>query len=197
LTGFPEMMDGRVKTLHPRVHGGLLGIRGNAEHEKSAGDHGILPIDLLVVNLYPFEATVAKGASYDDCVENIDVGGPAMIRAGAKNHASVSVVVEPEDYARVLSEISENDGATTLAFRKQLAAKAFARSAAYDAAISNWFAGAIESSAPEWRAFGGKLAQALRYGENAHQSAALYVSDRGRGNGAAAARQGTLVQQYQ
>jgi len=188
LTGFPEMMDGRVKTLHPHVHGGLLGIRGNAEHEKSAGDHGILPIDLLVVNLYPFEATVAKGASYDDCVENIDVGGPAMIRAGAKNHASVSVVVEPEDYARVLSEISENDGATTLAFRKQLAAKAFARSAAYDAAISNWFAGAIESSAPEWRAFGGKLAQALRYGENAHQSAALYVTDRGR-VGVATARQ--------
>jgi phosphoribosylaminoimidazolecarboxamide formyltransferase/IMP cyclohydrolase len=188
LTGFPEMMDGRVKTLHPRVHGGLLGIRGNAEHEKSAGDHGILPIDLLVVNLYPFEATVAKGASYDDCVENIDVGGPAMIRAGAKNHASVSVVVEPEDYARVLSEISENDGATTLAFRKQLAAKAFARSAAYDAAISNWFAGAIESSAPEWCAFGGKLAQALRYGENAHQSAALYVTDRGR-VGVATARQ--------
>ena len=188
LTGFPEMMDGRVKTLHPRVHGGLLGIRGNAEHEKSANDHGILPIDLLVVNLYPFEATVAKGASYDDCVENIDVGGPAMIRAGAKNHASVSVVVEPEDYARVLSEISENDGATTLAFRKQLAAKAFARSAAYDAAISNWFADAIESSAPEWRAFGGKLAQALRYGENAHQSAALYVTDRGR-VGVATARQ--------
>jgi phosphoribosylaminoimidazolecarboxamide formyltransferase/IMP cyclohydrolase len=188
LTGFPEMMDGRVKTLHPRVHGGLLGIRGNAEHEKSASDHGILPIDLLVVNLYPFEATVAKGASYDDCVENIDVGGPAMIRAAAKNHASVSVVVEPEDYARVLSEISENDGATTLAFRKQLAAKAFARSAAYDAAISNWFADAIDSSTPEWRAFGGKLAQTLRYGENAHQSAALYVSDRER-VGVATARQ--------
>jgi phosphoribosylaminoimidazolecarboxamide formyltransferase/IMP cyclohydrolase len=180
LTGFPEMMDGRVKTLHPRVHGGLLGIRGNAEHEKSASDHGILPIDLLVVNLYPFEATVAKGASYDDCVENIDVGGPAMIRAGAKNHASVAVVVETEDYARVLSEISENDGATTLAFRKELAAKAFARSAAYDAAISNWFAGVLETPAPEWRAFGGKLAQSLRYGENAHQSAALYISDRNR-----------------
>ena len=180
LTGFPEMMDGRVKTLHPRVHGGLLGIRGNAEHEKSASDHGIQPIDLLVVNLYPFETTVAKGAPYDDCVENIDVGGPAMIRAGAKNHASVAVVVETEDYARVLSEISENDGATTLAFRKELAAKAFARSAAYDAAISNWFAGVLETPAPEWRAFGGKLAQSLRYGENAHQSAALYISDRSR-----------------
>ena len=188
LTGFPEMMDGRVKTLHPRVHGGLLGIRGNAEHEKSASDHGILPIDLLVVNLYPFEATVAKGGSYDDCVENIDVGGPAMIRAAAKNHASVAVVVETEDYARVLSEISENEGATTLAFRKELAAKAFARSAAYDAAISNWFAGVLGTSAPEWRAFGGKLAQSLRYGENAHQSAALYISDRSRG-GVATSRQ--------
>src|SRR6185312_4555230 len=188
LTGFPEMMDGRVKTLHPKVHGGLLAIRDNKDHAAAMAAHHIKPIDLLVVNLYPFEATVAKGAAYDDCVENIDVGGPAMIRAGAKNHASVSVVVEPEDYARVLSEISANDGATTLAFRKQLAAKAFARSAAYDAAISNWFAGAIESSAPEWRAFGGKLAQALRYGENAHQSAALYVSDRGRA-GVATARQ--------
>ncbi|MBN9291677.1 MAG: bifunctional phosphoribosylaminoimidazolecarboxamide formyltransferase/IMP cyclohydrolase, partial [Hyphomicrobium denitrificans] len=147
LTGFPEMMDGRVKTLHPRVHGGLLGIRGNAEHEKSARDHGILPIDLLVVNLYPFEATVAKGASYEDCVENIDVGGPAMIRAAAKNHDSVAVVVETEDYARLLTELSENDGATSLSFRKALAAKAFARSAAYDAAISNWFAGVLETPA--------------------------------------------------
>ena len=188
LTGFPEMMDGRVKTLHPRVHGGLLGIRGNAEHEKSARDHGILPIDLLVVNLYPFEATVAKGASYEDCVENIDVGGPAMIRAAAKNHDSVAVIVETEDYARLLTELSENDGATSLSFRKALAAKAFARSAAYDAAISNWFAGVLETPAPEWRAFGGKLAQSLRYGENAHQSAALYISDRGRA-GVATSRQ--------
>jgi phosphoribosylaminoimidazolecarboxamide formyltransferase/IMP cyclohydrolase len=188
LTGFPEMMDGRVKTLHPRVHGGLLGIRGNVEHEKSASDHGILPIDLLVVNLYPFEATVAKGASYEDCVENIDVGGPAMIRAAAKNHESVAVIVETEDYARLLTELSENGGAMRLAFRKQLAAKAFARSAAYDAAISNWFAGVLETPAPEWRAFGGKLAQSLRYGENAHQSAALYISDRGRA-GVATSRQ--------
>jgi phosphoribosylaminoimidazolecarboxamide formyltransferase/IMP cyclohydrolase len=188
LTGFPEMMDGRVKTLHPRVHGGLLGVRGNAEHEKSASDHGILPIDLLVVNLYPFEATVAKGASYEDCVENIDVGGPAMIRAAAKNHDSVAVIVETEDYARLLAEISENGGATSLAFRKELAAKAFARSAAYDAAISNWFANVLETPAPAWRAFGGKLAQTLRYGENAHQAAALYISDRGRA-GVATSRQ--------
>jgi phosphoribosylaminoimidazolecarboxamide formyltransferase/IMP cyclohydrolase len=188
LTGFPEMMDGRVKTLHPRVHGGLLGIRGNSEHEQSASEHGIPPIDLLVVNLYPFEATVAKGAAYDDCVENIDVGGPAMIRAAAKNHESVTVVVEPEDYARVLSAMSENGGATTLELRKQLAAKAFARSAAYDAAISNWFAGVIGTAAPEWRAIGGQRAQALRYGENSHQSAALYISDRSR-PGVATARQ--------
>jgi phosphoribosylaminoimidazolecarboxamide formyltransferase/IMP cyclohydrolase len=188
LTGFPEMMDGRVKTLHPRVHGGLLGIRGNSEHEQSASEHGIPPIDLLVVNLYPFEATVAKGAAYDDCVENIDVGGPAMIRAAAKNHESVTVVVEPEDYARVLSAMSENGGATTLELRKQLAAKAFARSAAYDAAISNWFAGVIGAAAPEWRAIGGQRAQALRYGENSHQSAALYIADRSR-PGVATARQ--------
>jgi len=188
LTGFPEMMDGRVKTLHPRVHGGLLGIRGNAEHDQSASEHDILPIDLLVVNLYPFEATVAKGAAYDDCVENIDVGGPAMIRAAAKNHESVTVVIEPEDYGRVLSAMSETGGATTLELRKQLAAKAFARSAAYDAAISNWFAGVIGTVAPEWRAIGGQRVQALRYGENSHQSAALYISDRSR-PGVANARQ--------
>ncbi len=178
LTGFPEMMDGRVKTLHPRVHGGLLAIRGNAEHDKAASEHAIPPIDLLVVNLYPFEATVLKGSGYEECVENIDVGGPAMIRAAAKNHESVTVVVEPEDYDRLLSEISANNGATTLAFRKGLASKAFARSASYDVAISNWFATELKSEAPEWRAFGGRLGQALRYGENAHQSAALYISDR-------------------
>jgi len=176
LTGFPEMMDGRVKTLHPKVHGGLLAIRGNAIHDEAAREHGILPIDLLVVNLYPFEATVAKNAAYDDCVENIDVGGPAMIRGAAKNHESVTVIVEPADYDRVLEEIAANNGATTLALRKALAAKAFARTAAYDAAISNWFAREIGTMAPDYRAFGGKLGQALRYGENAHQSAALYLS---------------------
>ncbi len=176
LTGFPEMMDGRVKTLHPKVHGGLLAIRGNAVHDEAAREHGILPIDLLVVNLYPFEATVAKNAAYDDCVENIDVGGPAMIRGAAKNHESVTVIVEPADYDRVLAEIAANNGATTLALRKALAAKAFARTAAYDAAISNWFAREIGTATPDYRAFGGKLGQALRYGENAHQSAALYLS---------------------
>ena len=188
LTGFPEMMDGRVKTLHPKVHGGLLAIRGNAVHDAAAREHGISPIDLLVVNLYPFEATVAKQASYDDCVENIDVGGPAMIRGAAKNHESVTVVVEPADYDRVLEEIAANDGATTLALRKALAAKAFARTAAYDAAISNWFAREIGTPAPDYRAFGGKLSQALRYGENAHQSAALYLSAENR-TGVATAEQ--------
>ncbi len=177
LTGFPEMMDGRVKTLHPKVHGGLLAIRGNAEHDKASRDHGIAPIDLLVVNLYPFEATVAKGAAYDDCVENIDVGGPAMIRGAAKNHDSVTVIVEASDYGRVLADIAAHGGATTLALRRELAAKAFARTAAYDAAISNWFATENKTVAPDWRAFGGRLGQALRYGENPHQSAAMYVAD--------------------
>src|SRR5262249_20973883 len=121
LTGFPEMMDGRVKTLHPKVHGGLLAIRDNRDHAAAMQTHGIRPIDLLVVNLYPFEATVAKGAAYDDCVENIDIGGPAMIRAAAKNHADVTVIVEPEDYAALLAELSQHGGATTLALRKRLA----------------------------------------------------------------------------
>jgi phosphoribosylaminoimidazolecarboxamide formyltransferase/IMP cyclohydrolase len=174
LTGFPEMMDGRVKTLHPKVHGGLLAIRGNKEHAAAMEQHGIKPIDLLVVNLYPFEATVAKGAAYDDCIENIDIGGPAMIRAAAKNHHDVTVVVEPTDYAKVLAELAQHAGMTTLELRQQLAAKAYARTAAYDAAISNWFADTLHDEAPDYRAFGGKLIQELRYGENPHQSAAFY-----------------------
>lgn len=180
LTGFPEMLDGRVKTLHPMVHGGLLAVRGDARHEAQAAEHGIGPIDLLVVNLYPFEATVAKGAPYDDCVENIDIGGPALIRAAAKNHAGVTVVVEPGDYARVLEEMKSNAAVTTLATRKHLAAKAFARTAAYDAAISTWFADVLGETAPEWRAFGGRRVQALRYGENPHQSAAFYEAGEAR-----------------
>ena len=174
LTGFPEMMDGRVKTLHPNVHGGLLAIRSNGEHAAAMAAHGIKPIDLLVVNLYPFDATVAKRAGYDDCVENIDIGGPAMIRAAAKNHADVAVLVEPEDYAALLAELAQHGGATTLALRQKLAAKAYGRTAAYDAAIANWFAQALDDPAPAFRAFGGKLAEALRYGENPHQSAAFY-----------------------
>ena len=174
LTGFPEMMDGRVKTLHPKVHGGLLAIRDNKEHAGAMKAHGIAAIDLLVVNLYPFEATVAKGASYDDCIENIDIGGPAMIRAAAKNHADVTVIVEPSDYAALLDELKANKGATTLDLRKKLAAKAYARTASYDAAISNWFADTLKDNAPTFRAIGGRLAEALRYGENPHQNAAFY-----------------------
>jgi phosphoribosylaminoimidazolecarboxamide formyltransferase/IMP cyclohydrolase len=176
-----------VKTLHPKVHGGLLAIRDNAEHAASMKQHGIAPIDLLVVNLYPFEATVAKGAAWDDCIENIDIGGPAMIRAAAKNHNDVAVVVETEDYARLLDELKAYGG-TTLALRKALAQKAYARTAAYDAAISNWFANELGDAAPAYRAFGGKLAQALRYGENPHQSAAFYRAPEQR-FGVATARQ--------
>jgi phosphoribosylaminoimidazolecarboxamide formyltransferase/IMP cyclohydrolase len=188
LTGFPEMMDGRVKTLHPKVHGGLLAIRDNAEHAAAMAAHGIKPIDLLIVNLYPFEATVAKGSSFDDCVENIDIGGPAMIRAAAKNHADVTVVVEPDDYPALLSELAGHGGATTLDFRKRLAAKAYARTASYDAAISNWFAAEIGDAAPAFRAFGGRLAESLRYGENPHQTAAFYRTPERR-FGVATARQ--------
>jgi phosphoribosylaminoimidazolecarboxamide formyltransferase/IMP cyclohydrolase len=174
LTGFPEMMDGRVKTLHPKVHGGLLAIRDNAEHVQAMQAHGIAPIDLLVVNLYPFEAAVDKGAGFEECIENIDIGGPAMIRAAAKNHDDVAVVVEAQDYQAVLDELAANNGATTLTLRRRLAAKAYARTAAYDAAISNWFARQLEIGAPDFRAFGGRLIQALRYGENPHQTAAFY-----------------------
>ena len=188
VTGFPEMMDGRVKTLHPKVHGGLLAIRANKEHAAAMSKHGIKPIDLLVVNLYPFEATVAKGSAYDDCIENIDIGGPAMIRAASKNHADVTVVVEPADYEKVLGELSAHSGATTLELRQRLAAKAYARTAAYDAAISNWFADTLHDSTPDYRAFGGKLLQSLRYGENPHQTAAFYRAP-GERFGVATARQ--------
>jgi phosphoribosylaminoimidazolecarboxamide formyltransferase/IMP cyclohydrolase len=174
LTGFPEMMDGRVKTLHPAVHGGLLAIRGNPAHVEALRAHKIRPIDLLVVNLYPFEKTVARGAAFDDCIENIDIGGPAMIRAAAKNHADVAVVVEPGDYSAILDELALHGGMTTLALRRRLAAKAYARTAAYDAAISNWFAGELGVVAPDYRTVGGRLIEELRYGENPHQTAAFY-----------------------
>ncbi|MBO0766949.1 MAG: bifunctional phosphoribosylaminoimidazolecarboxamide formyltransferase/IMP cyclohydrolase [Hyphomicrobiaceae bacterium] len=173
-TSFPEMMDGRLKTLHPKVHGGLLAIRGNPDHDAAAVAHGIAAIDLLVVNLYPFEATIAKGAAFDDCIENIDIGGPAMIRAAAKNHAFVTVVVDPDDYGPVLEAMREHGGATTLELRRTLAAKAYARTAAYDAAIGTWFADQLGARAPRWRTIAGELGQQLRYGENPHQWAALY-----------------------
>lgn len=175
-TGFPEMMDGRVKTLHPIVHGGLLALRDNAEHVATMKEHDIGAIDLLCVNLYPFEATVASGADYETCVENIDIGGPAMIRSAAKNHPSVTVIVDAEDYGLVLEDMGTNSGATTLATRKKLAAKAYARTAAYDAAISNWFASELEDEAPTRRAFAGSLRESLRYGENPHQHASFYVT---------------------
>ena len=188
LTGSPEMMDGRVKTLHPKVHGGLLAIRGNKEHAAAMEQHQIKPIDLLVVNLYPFEATIEKGSSSDDCIENIDIGGPAMIRAAAKNHADVAVVVDPIDYEKVLGEMATHSGMVSFELRQRLAAKAYARTAAYDAAISNWFAETLHDDTPDYRAFGGKLAEALRYGENPHQTAAFYRSP-GRRFGVATARQ--------
>ena len=175
VTGYPEMMDGRVKTLHPAVHGGLLALRDNDDHLAAMREHGIDAIDLLVVNLYPFEDTVAAAADYATCVENIDIGGPAMIRAAAKNHAFVNVVVDVQDYDDLLRELADNGGATTLGFRKNLAQIAYARTAAYDAAVSNWMAEAIGQAAPRRRAFAGALAQTLRYGENPHQSAAFYL----------------------
>lgn len=188
LTGFPEMMDGRVKTLHPKVHGGLLAIRENPEHEAAMLAHDIAPIDLLVVNLYPFEETIAKGADFESCIENIDIGGPAMIRAAAKNFDAVAVIVDTHDYAGLLDELSANDGGTTLALRKKLAQKAYARTAVYDAAISNWFAAEIGESTPDYRAFGGRLIERLRYGENPHQTSAFYATPQKR-YGVATARQ--------
>ncbi len=188
LTGFPEMMDGRLKTLHPKVHGGLLAVRDNEHHAAAMRSHGIRPIDLLVVSLYPFEATVAKGAGFETCIENIDIGGPAMIRAAAKNHADVAVVVDPSDYAAVLAELRQHGGATTLALRCKLAAKAYARTAVYDAAIANWFAEQVRDPAPAFRAVGGHLLEPLRYGENPHQSAAFYRTSESR-PGVATARQ--------
>lgn len=175
LTGFPEMMDGRVKTLHPMVHGGLLGERDLASHVDAMSAHGIAPIDLLIVNLYPFEQAVASGADYETCVENIDIGGPAMIRAGAKNHAHVAVCVDADDVDAVIEELRANAGQTSGTLRQRLAHKSFARTAHYDAAISSYFAGVRGDMAPDYRAQGGALKQTLRYGENPHQTAAFYA----------------------
>jgi phosphoribosylaminoimidazolecarboxamide formyltransferase / IMP cyclohydrolase len=174
VTGFPEMMDGRVKTLHPVVHGGLLALRDNAEHVAAMNEHNIGGIDLVVVNLYPFEATVAKGAEYAEVIENIDIGGPAMIRSAAKNHGFVNVVVDTEDYAAVIAELEANNGQTTYALRQRLAQTAYARTAAYDTAVSTWMAAQVDDT-PRRRTFGGRLAQTLRYGENPHQQAAFYT----------------------
>ncbi|MDO9639008.1 MAG: bifunctional phosphoribosylaminoimidazolecarboxamide formyltransferase/IMP cyclohydrolase [Pseudotabrizicola sp.] len=188
VTGFPEMMDGRVKTLHPLVHGGLLALRDDDEHLVAMAAHGIEPIDLLIVNLYPFEETVAKGADHATCIENIDIGGPAMIRAAAKNHKFVAVVTDPADYTPLLDQLKAQDGATSLGFRQKLALSAYAKTAAYDTAVSKWLAGEIKEKAPRNRSFAGKLAQTLRYGENPHQSAAFYT-DGSKREGVATARQ--------
>ncbi len=174
VTGFPEIMDGRVKTLNPLIHGALLGVRNNPEHRQAMEAHGIAPIDLLAVNLYPFEETVARGADFATCIENIDIGGPAMIRAAAKNHDFVTVVVDPDDYDAVLDEIRAH-GHVRAGTHRALAAKAYARTAAYDAAVSAWFAAQTGEVFPKWRSFSGLLKQTLRYGENAHQQAAFYV----------------------
>jgi len=187
-TGFPEMMDGRLKTLHPRVHGGLLAVRADPAHQASMIAHDIRPIDLLVVNLYPFEATLKRDATFEERIEYIDIGGPAMIRGAAKNHNDVVVIVEPEDYGRLIEEMAAHGGSTTLAFRRAMAQKAYARTAAYDAAISNWLARDIGEARPTWRAFGGRLVNPLRYGENPHQNAGFYVSPDVRA-GVATARQ--------
>jgi phosphoribosylaminoimidazolecarboxamide formyltransferase/IMP cyclohydrolase len=188
LTGFPEMMDGRVKTLHPKVHGGLLAIRDNPEHQAAMYAHGIEPIDLLVVDLYPFQQTVARGAGFDECVENIDIGGPAMIRAAAKNHADVVVVTDIADLPRILAELDAHQGQTTGEFRRKLAQTAYARTAAYDAAISNWLAITLQEPAPLYRALGGRLSEPMRYGENPHQAAGFYLTGEKR-FGVATARQ--------
>jgi phosphoribosylaminoimidazolecarboxamide formyltransferase/IMP cyclohydrolase len=176
LTGFPEIMDGRVKTLHPKVHGGLLGVRDNPEHAAAMEAHGIAPIDLVVVNLYPFLQTVMSGADRDTIIENIDIGGPSMVRSAAKNHAHVAIVTGPADYAELLAELDVNGGSTTLELRKRLAAKAFALTAESDSNVSKWFAFADQGRRwPETWVFASKLRQELRYGENPHQAAALYV----------------------
>ncbi|RCS23618.1 bifunctional phosphoribosylaminoimidazolecarboxamide formyltransferase/IMP cyclohydrolase PurH [Phyllobacterium salinisoli] len=176
ITGFPEIMDGRVKTLHPAVHGGLLAVRDDPEHASAMEAHGIGGIDLAVINLYPFEDVRYQGADYATTVENIDIGGPAMIRAAAKNHAYVAIVTDPDDYDKVLAELDTHEGSLPYDFRQKLAAKAFARTAAYDAAISGWFAEATKTEAPTWRAVAGKLHQVMRYGENPHQAAGFYLT---------------------
>jgi phosphoribosylaminoimidazolecarboxamide formyltransferase/IMP cyclohydrolase len=196
VTGFPEMMDGRLKTLHPRVHGGLLALRDEPAHAKAMKEHGIEGIDLLVCNLYPFEATVARNASFEETIENIDIGGPAMIRAASKNHGYVAVIVDIEDYALVLAELTANGG-LSLATKKSLAAKAYARTAAYDAAIATWFGQTLsaaqkpeERTPPRRFALAGHLKQSLRYGENPHQGAAFYTTAESRFGVATAAQVG-------
>ncbi len=174
-TGFPEMMDGRVKTLHPTVHGGILARRDLESHRQAMAEHGIGAIDLIAINLYPFEQTVAGGAGFDDCIENIDIGGPAMIRSAAKNHRFVTVLTDPADYGAVIEELAAHGGQVSGMLRRRLAAAAFARTGTYDAAISSWFAAQIVEPFPTRMALGAQRRQSLRYGENPHQRAAFYA----------------------
>tara|TARA_B100000683_G_scaffold130395_1_gene127625 strand:+ start:2520 stop:4103 length:1584 start_codon:yes stop_codon:yes gene_type:complete len=176
-TGFPEILDGRVKTLHPKVHGGILSKRSEPAHLATMEEHDIDPIDLIVVNLYPFEAAVSAGADYDTCVENIDIGGPAMIRSAAKNHDGVTIVTDAEDYNAVIEDMKVNDGATSPALRRRLAGTAYARTAAYDAAIGRWFAEQNDDIFPRRFSLSGTRVQSMRYGENPHQNAAFYATD--------------------
>ncbi len=190
LTGFPEMMDGRVKTLHPKVHGGLLAVRDNPEHQAAAETHGIAPIDLVVVNLYPFQQTVARGAGRDEIIENIDIGGPSMVRSAAKNHAHVTVLTDPDDYLGLIEELDTHGGRTSCDLRRRLAGKAFALTAAYDSAIASWFAFADQGELfPATLPLALRKAEELRYGENPHQQAALYLPQAGAVAGVAGARQ--------
>jgi phosphoribosylaminoimidazolecarboxamide formyltransferase / IMP cyclohydrolase len=189
-TGFPEMMDGRVKTLHPLIHGGLLSLRDKPDHAASMEEHGIGGIDLAVVNLYPFADTVARGAARDEVIENIDIGGPSMVRSAAKNHAYVACVTDPADYAELTRALDESGGTTSLQFRKYLAAKAFAATAAYDSAIAQWFAFADQGQAfPDMLPLAMRRSETLRYGENPHQQAALYLPVGPHGRGIAQAQQ--------
>jgi len=174
-TGSPEILDGRVKTLHPKIHGGILGRRDLDDHQKQMDEHDIAPIDLVVVNLYPFEATVAKGAPFEDCIENIDIGGPALIRAAAKNHGAVTVVTDPSQYTDVQAAMDAHKGATSAELRQRLAEEAYAHTALYDGMIASWFAAQRGELFPERLVNGGTLQQKLRYGENPHQEAALYL----------------------
>jgi phosphoribosylaminoimidazolecarboxamide formyltransferase/IMP cyclohydrolase len=177
-TGFPEILDGRVKTLHPRIHGGLLQRRDLPAHQEEALKNNVPTIDMVVSNLYPFKKTVAKGADFAECIENIDIGGPSMVRSAAKNHAFVVVVTDPSQYDHVIAEMDQNNGSTSLPFRKKLAATAFAHTASYDSAVSTWFAAQVGDEYPEVLTVSATKQQALRYGENPHQTAAFYVSDR-------------------
>ena len=188
-TGFPEIMEGRVKTLHPTIHGGLLAKRDNPEHKKAMEENGISGIDMLVVNLYPFVETILSGADFPTCIENIDIGGPAMIRAAAKNHNYVTVVTDPRDYEKVIADMDNHDGTVTYALRKELAFTAFSRTATYDSSIASWFAEKIGDTQPRHISFSGEIKQTLRYGENPHQSAALYLTKGAPRPGAAQATQ--------